>query len=182
MAKVGKRYPLLIYEYTDELNRDWDTVEFIDTLGRELLWPGSPVYGVEIIGDYLWVGSEDGTVRINLNYFSDQGLYRTVDFSDEVYAFPVPFSPLRNDRVRFHFTPPRDTYVTIKVYDFAMNLVSTPVDNEWVTAGPYPPSDYQGTTWDGRNDRGDIVAVGVYYFEVEYSSGDVHWGKLAVIP
>jgi len=173
---------LLVYEYTDELNRDWDTVEFVDSLGREVLLPGVSVYGVEIIDSFLWVGSEDGTVRINLNDFSDQKLHRVVDFSDEVYAFPVPFSPLRTDRIRFHFNPPRDTYATVKVYDFAMNLVSTPLDNEWVAAGPYPPSDYQGATWDGRNDRGDIVAVGVYYFKVEFSSGDVHWGKLAVIP
>ncbi|MFZ5979461.1 MAG: hypothetical protein ACOYVF_02415, partial [Candidatus Zixiibacteriota bacterium] len=173
---------LLLYEYSAEFPRDWDTVEFIDSLGRQVLSPGASVYGVEIIDSFLWVGSEDGTVRINLHDLSDQKLHRVVDYSDEVYAFPVPFSPLRGNRVRFHFNAPEATYVTIEVYDFAMNLVSTPLEHVWVEEGPYPPSDYQGATWDGRNDRGDIVAVGVYYFKVEYSGGDVHWGKLAVIP
>jgi hypothetical protein len=36
--------------------------------------------------------------------------------------------------------------------------------------------------WDGRNGKGDLVAVGSYAFTIEYSNGDIHWGKLAVIP
>jgi len=35
--------------------------------------------------------------------------------------------------------------------------------------------------WDGRNGKGDRVAVGTYFFTIEYANGDVHWGKLAVI-
>jgi len=27
-----------------------------------------------------------------------------------------------------------------------------------------------------------MVAAGIYYFKVEYSFGEVHWGKLAIIP
>ena len=173
---------LLIHEYTDVTNRSWDTLEFVDSLGQTLLEPGTQVYGVEVIDSFLWVGSTGGAVRVNLNDSDDQRLYRVVDSTFQVYAFPLPFSPLRGEKVRFHFYVKEDCYVTVEVYDFAMNLVSRPIDNEWITQGPYPGSYFQGITWDGYNDRGDKVAVGVYYFKVEYSTGEVQWGKLGVIP
>jgi hypothetical protein len=34
----------------------------------------------------------------------------------------------------------------------------------------------------GTNGKGEDAAVGVYYFKVEYSTGEVRWGKLAVMP
>ena len=77
---------------------------------------------------------------------------------------------------------PRDAHVTLEIYDFAMNLVARPIDNVFYTAGTYPDGMSQGRFWDGRNGRGDVVAVGVYYFKVGYSTGEVRWGKLAVTP
>jgi len=85
---------LLMYTYSDELDRVWDTIKFIDTLGRTLIEPGVPVYGVELIDSFLWVGSWEGTVRINLND-GEQLYIGIVDSTSEVYAFPLPFSPLR---------------------------------------------------------------------------------------
>jgi len=35
--------------------------------------------------------------------------------------------------------------------------------------------------WDGRNDAGDLVSSGVYYFVVSDKDGKVKRGKLAVI-
>jgi hypothetical protein len=63
-----------------------------------------------------------------------------------------------------------------------MNLVATPVDNVYYPAGVYPSEGSQGRTWDGRNHKGDLVAVGVYYFKVKLGSGETRWGKLVVIP
>ncbi|MCX6834926.1 MAG: hypothetical protein NTW07_07305, partial [candidate division Zixibacteria bacterium] len=84
--------------------------------------------------------------------------------------------------VDFHFVVEEAGSVTIEVYDFAMNLVATPINNISYAAGIYPAQGHQGDTWDGRNDKGDLVAVGVYYFKVKLDSGETHWGKLAVIP
>ena len=84
--------------------------------------------------------------------------------------------------VDFRFVVDQDANVTVEVYDFAMNQVARPIDNVFYPAGHYPNGGYPRVTWDGRNGDGELVAVGVYYFRVEYSTGDVRWGKLAVIP
>ncbi len=63
-----------------------------------------------------------------------------------------------------------------------MNLVKRVIDNEPFEPNFYPTAGYGRRTWDGLNGKGDEVAVGVYYFKVEYSTGEVRWGKLVVIP
>ncbi|MCB2231334.1 hypothetical protein KQH82_11520 [bacterium] len=175
----------------DSLEGTWDTVRFEST-NETLVNPGTPVYAVEVVEDgpdkYLWAGTDDGTVRINLDDFFDQRRFYYTDESapdDEVYAFPTPFNPDRGEQLDFHFTVKANAYVTLEIFDFAMNLVATPIDNVFLTAGIYhggTPTGGQGIQWDGYNDKGDLVAVGVYYFKVTYSTGEVHWGKLAVIP
>jgi hypothetical protein len=54
-----------------------------------------------------------------------------------------------------------------------------------VTDGAHRDADRQydeSDIWDGRNGAGDVVAVGTYFFVIEYSGGETHWGKLVVIP
>jgi hypothetical protein len=170
----------------DSLDTQWETIDFIDQAsGQILVESGTAVYGVGIVDPYLWVGTDDGTVRLEVDNLGSQELFTRVDSTtaaDEVYAFPVPFSPNTGGRVDFHFQVEQSGNVTVKIYDFAMNLVATPIDNVYYSAGIYPAQGTQGITWDGYNDNGDLVAVGVYYFKVEYESGETRWGKLAVIP
>jgi hypothetical protein len=170
----------------DALNTPWDTVALTDqTSGETLVAAGTSVYGLSVVGSYLWVGTDDGTVRISRSDLGDQQLYLRVDSTtppDEVYAFPVPFRPSQEQTVDFHFAVEEAGNVTVEVYDFAMNLVATPINNLYYEAGVYPSQGHQGRTWDGRNGKGDLVAVGVYYFKVVLGSGETRWGKLAVIP
>ncbi len=160
----------------------WDTLTLQDSIGDPLLLPGTPIYAVEVIGDYLWVGTDDRTVRIRLDDFTDQTPFFVIDSTNEVYAFPVPFSQSLDQAVEFHFVLERDANVTLEIYDYAMNLVRRVIDNQFYTAGVYPTAGSGRRTWDGINGRGDMVAVGMYYFKIEYSTGEVQWGKLAVIP
>ncbi len=170
----------------DSLNTPWTRVDFVDQASGQILVESDvPTYGVGAVGDYLWVGTDDGTVRLSRGDLASQVLFSRVDSTtaaDEVYAFPVPFKPNLGGLVDFHFQVEQSGNVTIAVYDFAMNLVATPIDNVYYPAGIYPTQGTQGVTWDGYNDQGDLVAVGVYYFKVEYESGETRWGKLAVIP
>lgn len=173
---------LVNYGDTSEV---WDTAQFIDGEGRRLLEPGTATYAVRVVDGQLWVGSDEGTVRMNLANQSDAQLFLYVDSTsppDEVYAFPTPFSPLRGEVANFHFTVTTPATVTLEIYDFAMNLVSRPIDNVYFPAGIYPNGSFARYTWDGYNGKGDRAAVGMYYFKVEYSTGEVRWGKLAVIP
>ena len=165
----------------------WKTIPLKDSTGVELVLPGTPVYAVEVIDDHLWVGTGDRTLRLDLsdtNFTVDLALYVVDSASSpgEVYAFPVPFSHSHDLGVDFHFAVEREADITLEIYDFAMNLVSRIIDNQSFSPGVYPASGAQRRTWDGRNDRGEQVAVGMYYFKVEYSTGEVSWGKVAVIP
>ena len=63
-----------------------------------------------------------------------------------------------------------------------MNQVQRVKDNQLFSPGYYTQAGANRRTWNGLNERGDPVAVGGYYFKVEYSTGEVRWGKLAVIP
>jgi len=160
-----------------------------DSLGVPLILDGMPVYGVAVEPPYLWVATSDRTIRIRLDDHDDQTPYMVIDSTtspDEVYAFPVPFSHnldgASGGRVDFHFVVDNPANATIESYDFAMNLVTTVIDNQHFPAGIYPTTGSYRPTWDGLRDSGERVAVGVYYFKVELSSGDSRWGKLAVIP
>jgi hypothetical protein len=174
----------LVYNI-DDTAMVWDTVWMTDTNGDPLLGYNASVYGVAASSPYLWAGTDDRTVRFDLADFDNGKSFFVVDSStatDEVYAFPVPFSNSRDPIIDFHFTVESSTQVTLEIYDFAMNLVARVLDNVSFPAGIYPGEGSLRATWDGYNGKGDQVAVGVYYFKVEYSSGDVRWGKLAIIP
>ena len=184
---------LLYKDMQDSLNTDgsfstsWDTLIFNQN-PDQILEPGTPVYGLAVHDGDLWLGTADGTVVVALDDFTDQTLFKAENLdaaADEVFAFPTPFRPNQGGTVDFHFTVDRDASVTIEVYDFAMNLVARPIDNLPYAAGTYhgvSAGGGQGPTWDGYNGKGDLVAVGMYYFKVSYSTGETRWGKIAVIP
>ncbi|MFH1688143.1 MAG: hypothetical protein ABIE70_11570 [bacterium] len=157
--------------------------------GEPWLAAGTSVYGVEVQPPYLWVGTDDRTLRLRLDDLGDQTVYQVIDSTtppDEVYAFPVPYSHAMDGAsgglLDFHFVLDRPADVTITVYDFAMNKVATVIENQPFPAGIYPSSGSLRPRWNGINDKGDQGAVGVYYFKVEYSTGETYWGKLALIP
>jgi hypothetical protein len=142
--------------------------------------PATEVYAARVVGDDLWVGTADGAARISVDQIHSEGnwdIYRVYDSSFELYAYPTPFSHADDTRLQFHYYVPEDAYVTIEVYDFAMDLVRTVVDNELRVEGIYNTD-----RWDGKNGRGYPVAVGMYYFKLTLSPGEEHWGKLAIEP
>jgi len=174
----------LVYN-DDDTATVWDTVAMVDADGAPLLGYDAAVYGVAVSPPYLWAGTDDRTVRFELSSLAEGQAFFVIDSTtrdDEVYAFPVPFSHVRDPLVDFHFVVTSPTNVTIEIYDFAMNLVARVIDNHSYPPGIYPGSGGSRATWDGYNGRGELVAVGVYYFKIDFSDGDTRWGKLAVIP
>ncbi len=166
-----------------DLGQSWTTYDFIqdsfDSLGNQITSP--EYFAVRVIGDTVWAGGADGLVKT-----TDGGLtwkvFRTyvpigTPGSKTAYAYPSPFSPqLSTGITRIHYSPKKDGAVTIKVYDFALNLVATVLNNQFRQAGV----EYD-EIWDGRNQEGKIVANGVYFFKVEAEGGKIEWGKVAVI-
>ncbi|RKX18994.1 MAG: hypothetical protein DRP35_08430, partial [Candidatus Zixiibacteriota bacterium] len=163
----------------------WDTVQLVDEFDELQVLGDAPIYAVEVFGGYVWVGSDDRMVRLNLDNLKVEKTFfvqDTLTSSEQVYAFPVPYSHTNDYGVNFHFVVEQDANITIEIYDFSMTLVKTVVNNRAFTAGTYPTSGSSRVVWDGTNGNGEKVAVGIYYFKVEYSTGEVRWDKIAVIP
>ncbi|MBD3182109.1 T9SS type A sorting domain-containing protein, partial [Candidatus Poribacteria bacterium] len=92
-----------------------------------------------------------------------------------VYAYPNPFNPdIGNVNIRYSLN--RDTNVTIEVYDISGDLVTTLIEGE----PKYQAIEY-AESWDGKNDNGDIVANGVYFYLITTTTNEKAAGKIAVL-
>jgi len=134
----------------------------------------------------LWAGSGDGAA-----YSRDNGIswkvfraFKSTGLGSqpETYAFPNPFSPYRHNQqdgdghVRFQYNVSAPSAVTVKVYDYGMNLVRTVADEIYRPgAGDY------AEVWNGRNELGDVVANGVYFYSVYIEGTGTVWGKVLVV-
>jgi hypothetical protein len=169
---------------SDDWGESWGVFNYMkdkDELSRNEI-SSSEFTSVSVINGEVWAGNVDGLVRSR-----DDGdswdVFRTAvpigtEGSETAYAYPSPFSPVLEGGqvVRIHYRPYQDGPVTIKIYDFAMNLVITLVDGQQHVADV----DYD-QPWDGRNEKGDMVANGVYFFKVEAAGGQTEWGKLVIL-
>jgi hypothetical protein len=78
----------------------------------------------------------------------------------------------------------KDANVTISIYDWNMDFVTTIIDKQPRLAGKkqrtgrstVPEKDF----WDGANGRGRGVAAGVYYYKIIVSTGEHSFGKIIV--
>ena len=134
----------------------------------------------------LWAGSSDGLGRTRDNGTTWK-VFRTFQppggpEQPQTYAYPNPFSPIRDNlsgddgHVRFQYTLRRPALVTVRVYDFGMRLVATVVEGrDRRFSGSF------SETWNGRNEIGDMVANGVYFYKVDISGESPAWGKVVVM-
>jgi subtilisin-like proprotein convertase family protein len=83
--------------------------------------------------------------------------------------FPNPFNPMTTIK----FAVPRAGKVDLTVYDVAGRKVAT-VLSEVLEAG------HQSVTWTGRNDRGQAVASGTYFYRV-VAGGETVTGKMLLM-
>ncbi len=136
----------------------------------------SPVAGSS--NHRLWVGSLDGLAATANNGF-DWTVFRSFVSTRErqdpkVYAYPNPFSPLHGDRpCRFQFDIEQPWPVTVEIYNFAMERVTTLREN-------YANGGDHAIVWDGKDNNGRLVDNGVYFFRAKVG-GEVTWGKIAII-
>jgi hypothetical protein len=135
---------------------------------------------VSVIDGEVWAGNVDGLVRTT-NDGNSWDVYRTaspITGSQTAYAYPSPFSPILQGggETRIHHRSRESGPVTVKIYDFAMDLVIALVDHEFRQG----EVEYD-EVWDGRNGKGDLVANGVYFFKVEAAGGQTEWGKVVVL-
>jgi hypothetical protein len=134
----------------------------------------------------LWVGTDDGLALTRDNGFSWRVFRSFITPGSagepQTYAYPNPFSPLRHNlsgeegHVRFQYRTAHPTRVTVRIYDFGMNLVRTAVRDKDVSI-----SGDHAEVWNGKNDVGDMVANGVYFYKIEMEGEGKVWGKVMVV-
>jgi hypothetical protein len=95
--------------------------------------------------------------------------------NENVYAYPNPFNP-DVEHVKLRFKLGKDGSVTITIFDISNTKVK-----EVISAVPMSAGVEQSIVWDGRNERGEIVANGVYFYVIESSSGERAVGKVVVL-
>ncbi|MDD8017426.1 MAG: hypothetical protein PHP42_03525 [Bacteroidota bacterium] len=133
--------------------------------------------------DTIWCGGSDGIAKTIDNATSLFGSSWTIlhasqplSSSGDVYAYPNPFSP-NNEVIRIHYsTNGNDAQVTIRVFDFGMNLVRTVIQNV-----PRDGAREHDEMWDGKNDNTKLVPNGVYFYQVIVGNNEPRWGKILVI-
>lgn len=156
-------------------NEDWQNlVQISDTQsGNEIFQ--EDYYSAAVADSWLWLGNSDGLaygrIADDLSLVSWQVARSfipvTADGQPAIYAYPSPFSPSRQYYIRFELGSGR-LDEQIRIYDFGMNQVAR------------VQSDELKPKWDGKNDAGDTVASGVYFFKAKVD-GKIRWGKIVVI-
>ena len=92
----------------------------------------------------------------------------------ETYCFPNPFSP-RQEQLKIKYsTGGKDASVTIRVYDFGMNYVKTIIQN----APRNRTIEGVPEFWDGRDDNGNLLPNGVYFYRVDIGDEEPLFGKI----
>ncbi|MCX7798669.1 MAG: hypothetical protein N2249_08620 [Melioribacter sp.] len=129
----------------------------------------------------IWIGTLDGLVKfsdINNNWDGRWKVFlssKRLNNTNESYAFPNPFSP-DNEVVRIKYKIEKSSSVTIRIFDFGMNLVRTIIQNaNRNIAGE------QIEFWDGRDENGKIVPNGVYFYRIDIDSNEPMFGKIIVL-
>jgi len=130
----------------------------------------------------IWIGSNDGLAKSFETttsswfdkwkvYFASSGTVAT----NESYAFPNPYNP-KLDLLRIKYNLSKESSVSLRVFDFGMNLVRTVLQNARRSANA-EQLDY----WDGKDDIGKIVPNGVYFYRLDIGDGTPLFGKIIVI-
>ncbi len=150
---------------------------FRDPAHQTFYQDNAPFYSVDIVDGTLWAGGTDGLIK------SEAGggwqVFRSSRDAVNHYAYPSPFSPHNSTRrgTTIHFMPTSTTTATVKVLDRNLDLVKT-VASDIQRLGGVESDDI---VWDGRNEKGDLVANGIYYYRILLGTGEDLWGKIVVI-
>ncbi|MBN2566097.1 MAG: choice-of-anchor J domain-containing protein [Candidatus Eisenbacteria bacterium] len=135
-------------------------------------WDSLGTAMVAVVVDDGMDGQMDDTLHIRNQYSPETGSLS----NDNIYFYPNPYNPDGDQMGLIRYSLTQDGDVTIKIYDVSGSLVRTLLEDEPVGGGLQLAEE-----WDGKNEAGDIVANGVYFYVVESGSGDRGVGKIAVL-
>ncbi|MBK7630528.1 MAG: hypothetical protein IPJ23_07490 [Ignavibacteriales bacterium] len=146
--------------------------------------PTNQFYSAGSNSSYIWLGSVDGLARLDeISGSMWQGTWKiffasqSIASINETYCYPNPFNP-RQEMLKIKYsTDGNDLNVTIRVFDFGFNYVRTVVQNAPRNRGVDGPPDF----WDGKDENGNYVPNGVYFYRVDIGDNDGVYGKILVL-
>ena len=97
------------------------------------------------------------------------------DSSATTYAAPNPFAPSR-ETATIVFSLAQEARVSIVIYDFASRLV-----RELLSGATFAGGADHRIAWDGRDEGGQSVANGTYFYRIELDTGRQAFGKVVVL-
>ena len=144
-------------------------------------------YAAASNGNMVWLGSDQGLAKIaessDQMWVGNWKLFvasRAVSSGIKAYVYPNPFSPNVDEKLIFKYsTDGKEASVTIRIYDFGMNYVRTIIQN--APRNFNIDSGIEPVTWNGKDDGGNIVPNGVYFYCIDLNNGKKLYGKILVI-
>jgi hypothetical protein len=144
--------------------------------------------------EFIWLGTTDGLVRvsgINEYWNDDWKIFfasQQLSSKNETYAYPNPFSP-KSESIKIKYNTSGETAsVTIRIFDFGMNYTRTIIQNAQRgntihQINSANSDDINGVIdfWDGRDQNGNVVPNGVYFYRIDINSNDPVYGKIMVL-
>jgi len=183
----------VVYATTDsgfwkspDIGQSWDVFpQIVDPSKNEKFYT-IEYYSAGITPDnVLWVGSADGLANTNdngLNWNIARAFVKPgVAGEPRVYAYPNPFSPLRHNQIggdgfiRFQFNTTTNTRATVRIFDFAMDLITT------IDGGSFPADGDWSVAWNGKTEDNKLLANGVYFYQLDLEGEGKFWGKIIII-
>ena len=146
--------------------------------GRPLPLDGPATRAVATTPGAVWVGTPGGLLK-STDGARTWELFRASvapaadERAVEVYAYPNPYNPRRDGRLRVRLDLEAPADVTVRIFDVGMNLVRT-----LEAAGR--PAGANEVAWDGQSDGGLRVANGTYVYTVD-AGGRRLSGRILVI-
>lgn len=153
-------------------------------LNTKIKLPTNEFYSAASNSNHIWLGSNDGLARLDeISGSMWQGIWKiffasqSIASSGETYCYPNPFNP-RQEMLKIKYsTDGNDLNVTIRIFDFSFNYVRTVIQHAPRNRDINGPPDF----WDGKDDNGNYVPNGVYFYRVEVGDNDGIYGKILVL-
>lgn len=170
--------------------RVWDTIAVVDgRLGQPLT---GTFIGLAAVGDVLWAGADHGlgrsedegnTWRVIRDLIRtrslDEGTFVSTggvpDSTALAYAAPNPFAPSR-ETTTIVFSLSQDAEISVAIYDFASGLV-----RDLAADAPFAGGVDHRILWDGRDQDGQRVANGTYFYRIALNTGQQTFGRVVVL-